>query len=120
MINFFQKHFYRNMGIARFLGIYVLGDAIVIVPFLIIFLPLTFLFQGWYGVAIGWSLYMGVRHFIEIFYWLFQQFVPDGHRPGFPFKQFGNKDVFIIHQVLNTVYSVAYFTILIFLVMDRL
>jgi hypothetical protein len=103
------------MGILRFIGIYVLGDAFILVPFLVIFLPIIYLIKGWWGVGVAWCVYMSVRNFIEIIYWLFQQFSDRSYRPGFPFKDYDNNKVYIVFQLLNTVHAVVYMVLLIFL-----
>jgi len=103
------------MGLLRYVGIYVLGDAFVLVPFLIIFLPIMYLVRGWWGVAITWCVYMFIRNFIEIIYWLFQQFGDKSYRPPFQFKKFDNNQLYIIYQLLNTVHCTIYAVLLILL-----
>lgn len=115
LIKILSRNFYKDMGILRYIGIYVLGDALVLVPFLIIFLPIVYILFDLKAVGIAWCVYMSVRNFIEIIYWLFQQFGEKSFRPFFPFKEFKNNDVYIIYQLLNTVHAVIYLTLLILL-----
>lgn len=116
MIKYFAKNFYRDMGLLRFIGIYVLGDALVLVPFLLIFLPLMYFLAGGIGVGVAWCVYMIFRNFIEIIYWLFHQFSDKKEfRPEFPFKEFGNNEIYIIYQLLNTIHTIIYAVLLIFI-----
>lgn len=118
--NYFAKNFYTNVpSIFHWVGIFVIGDIYVLAPFILVFFPIVFVIKGLWGLAVAWCLYMGMRNFIEIIYWLFHQFGDKSYRPPFQSKKFGNNDVYIIYQLMNTTHSVVYFTILIFLIVDR-
>ena len=120
IIEYFEKNFYTNLPSPfHYIGIYVVGDLIVLIPFILIFFPLIFLWKGLWGLGVSWTLFMGVRHMFEVIYWFLQQFGNKEYRPGFPTKRFGNNEVYIIHQLLNMVYGLVYLTIFVFLVIDR-
>ncbi len=119
MSNYLAKNFYKNLPhFFHYLGIYVVGDLIVLLPFIVVFFPLVYLFRGLEGLVISWCLYMGIRHMFEVVYWLLQQFGDKSYRPATPFKQLKNNDVYILHQLLNTVYAVIYLSILIFILIS--
>lgn len=116
MQDYLAKNFYKNLPhFFHYLGIYVVGDLVVLLPFILIFFPLVYFFRGLEDVGITWCIYMGIRHFFEIIYWLLQQFGDKSYRPASPFKNLKNNDIYIIHQLLNTVYAVVYFSLLVFL-----
>ena len=114
-MSFFSKYFYKDMGLFRYVGVYVFGDAYILAPFLIISLPVMYFLAGWFGVGVFWCVFMIIRNFIEIIYWLFQQFGDKSFRPPFPMKSLDNNQVYILYQLLNTVHTVIYVVILIFL-----
>jgi hypothetical protein len=102
------EKFYTNIFILNPFGIYVLGDAIVLIPFIFIFFPTVYFFFGLKYLVISWCIYMGLRHFIEIVYWLLQQFGDKTYRPPFIFEEFQNEDIYIIYQLMSTVWTVVY------------
>jgi len=97
------------------MGIFVRGDAIVLAPFLLVYLPIVYLIADFRGVGIAWCIYMSLRSFIEVIYWLDRQSGSKQYRPPFFSKKFGNNEVYIIYQLLDTCQAVVYLTLLIIL-----
>jgi hypothetical protein len=80
--------------------IYVRGDLIILLPFLI----LIFL-TGFVSLKIMFFLllvYFILRQFGELIYWFLQQFSKRTHRPyDFGFKKLSNNAIYIIYQLIS-------------------
>lgn len=113
IFKYIEKNFYKNTPLLGPVGIFVVGDALVLVPFLLIFFPAIAILFSLKDVAIAWTLYMSVRSFIEITYWMHHQFGSKNYRPTFFKTSLGNNEIYIIYQLLDTIYFVFYSFILI-------
>ncbi len=81
-----------------FFGIYVKGDALVLVPMLIA-LGIVVLLSFKLGIVLL-CVYMVVRALGEMMYWLFQQFGPKTYRPhDFGYVNLNNDAIYIIYQL---------------------
>jgi len=99
----------------RLFSIYVKGDSLVIVPmWMMLFISLFF--KASYGV-VGIVIFLFLRSFIEMIYWIFQQFSSRQYRPSdFDFPNLDNHAIYIIFQLINLLYSTIYATLLVFLI----
>lgn len=97
-----DKWFYQNppLLVKIFLLTFIWGDAIVLFPLLIFILSVSF-----FNLKLGLILYsvlICLRYFIEIFYWLLQQFGPKTYRPhDLGLKQLSNNSIYIIYQLFS-------------------
>src|SRR3989338_5662560 len=107
--------FYTEVSIPfRFLQIYVSGDAIILIPF-IIFILLTGIFSLKWMLVI-FCLYLVFRFLGEMIYWLLQQFGDKKYRPyDFGFKSLDNNGVYILYQLSSLVWLVISCGMLLFL-----
>lgn len=110
---YFDHYFYRNTPFLNFLGIFVVGD-LVILPFLVIGLIFFFYLNSWLGSLLFWCTYMGLRHFGEVVFWISKQAVKDKYRPPF-FGSLSYDKVQIIYQVINLFWSAVYFSLVLLL-----
>ncbi len=61
------------------MGIFVVGDALIIIPFWILLTLIAVFFHSWRIFELGASLFWVVRGFGETQYWIHEQFAAD-HR----------------------------------------
>jgi len=108
--NIDNKWFFSEPGkILRFLHMYVKGDIIELFPTILFILLLGI--WDWHFMILMIGVYIMVRGFGEIVYWLNQQFGdrkyrPDDHR----FKQLDNNAIYIIYQnaaIRNTIIGIG-------------
>ncbi len=100
---------------ARMLTIYVKGDAIILSFFWIGLIICAFFNLKWSAVAL--LIFLFLRSFTEINYWLFQQFSSREYRPeDFDFPRLDNHAIYILFQILNLLYCTIYATVLVYLV----
>ncbi len=109
-----DKNFYQSPRFwQRFLTIFVKGDSLVIYPFLLIVIITAF-----YNLSFSITLlliFLSLRYFIEIIYWLFQQFNGGQYRPyDYGLKSLSNNSIYIVYQLTSTVTCSLYLTLLVF------
>ncbi len=98
----------------RILLIYIRGDAIVLIPFLLLTLIITMISTKWGLVLI--SVYIAMRGLGEMIYWLLQQFGDRKYRPyDFGFRQLDNNAIYILYQLLSLVVLVLGTTVTLYL-----
>ena len=80
--------------------IYVKGDMIILVPFLILIFLIGFIsLKLMFFILL---IYFTLRQFGEIIYWFLQQFSGRTHRPyHFGLKNLSNNAVYIIYQLIS-------------------
>lgn len=94
--------FYQDtpIWVKIFLLTFIWGDALVLFPLLSLIAIIT-VFNLYTGLIIYMSL-ICFRYFIEIFYWLLQQFGPKTYRPvDFGLKNLENNAIYIIYQLIS-------------------
>lgn len=95
--------FYKNPPflIKTFLLTFIWGDSLIMFPLILLTILLAI-----FSPKIGFIFYLllvTIRFFIEIFYWLFQQFGPKTYRPyDFGLKKLGNNSIYILYQLGST------------------
>ncbi|MEI7578491.1 MAG: hypothetical protein WCJ58_00450 [bacterium] len=90
--------FYSEPGkFLRFFHIYVKGDAPVILP--LIGLMLLTAILSWRFAILEWGIFLSLRGFGEMIYWLLQQFGPKSYRPGTSLKNLSNNSIYILYQL---------------------
>jgi hypothetical protein len=93
-----DKWFYsRPNFFLRQLHVYVKGDALVIIP-IWIFIIITAIFS-WKFMLLEVGVFMSLRGFGEMIYWLLQQFGEKKYRPSTQQKKLGNDAVYILYQL---------------------
>jgi hypothetical protein len=98
----------------RFLTIFIKGDAIIIIPFLI--LTIFFLFFLRKLGLIILLVFVSLRFLGEMIYWLLQQFSKKDYRPyDFGFKNLSNNSIYIIYQLFSLCMSVTGISLLIYI-----
>jgi hypothetical protein len=86
----------------KYLMVYVNGDSVVIIPFLILVLLFGFFSIDFMLILIG--LFVAVRCFGEMIFWMLQQFGARTYRPhDFGLTQLDNHAVYILYQLTNMV-----------------
>lgn len=97
--------FYQDPGIWwKLLTIFVNGDALIVVPFLVFSLLLIVMF-GEFGWVILVSFYL-VRFCGEMGYWFLQQFGEKTYRPkDFGMTKLSNNSLYIMYQLAATVWA---------------
>lgn len=84
--------------ILRWLGIYVNGDALLIIPLLCI-LTILLLVSLPFGLIMT-GLYIAVRGAGEMMYWLLQQFGPKKYRPyDYGLTNLSHEGIYILYQL---------------------
>ncbi len=99
--------FYRTppWWIKLFLLSFVWGDVLVLGP-LVAGIIVVFIFDLRLGISVYLLLFF-LRYFVEIFYWLGQQFGPRTYRPeDFGLKQLDNNAIYIIYQLMSMVMAI--------------
>lgn len=91
--------FFTNTNLPfKLMQIYILGDALVLVPFYIILLLIGIFSLRWMVLLFG--VFLSFRFLGEMFYWLLQQFGERKYRPfDYGFKKLDNKAIYIIYQL---------------------
>lgn len=86
----------------KYLMVYVNGDSLVIIPFLILVLLFGFFSIDFMLILIG--LFVAVRCLGEMIFWMLQQFGARTYRPhDFGLTQLDNHAVYILYQLTNMV-----------------
>lgn len=89
----------------KYIGIYVKGDALVIVPFLILILFILSISLR-FGIVLV-STFFAVRGLGEMIYWLLQQFGPKTYRPwDYGMKNLSNEGVYVFYQLTSMLHIV--------------
>lgn len=101
-----NKWFYEKPSVIwRYLLVFVKGDTLIIAPFLVFILLFGFLSLEFMGVMIG--IFLAIRSFGEMIFWMFQQFGPRTYRPyDFGLSQLDNNAIYIIYQLFGLVGTV--------------
>ncbi|MFC1711938.1 hypothetical protein ACFLZ1_05175 [Patescibacteria group bacterium] len=98
-----------------FTQVYVRGDMIILIPFL-----LLILFIGFFSIRLmflTYAVFFTLRQLGEMIYWLLHQFLDKSYRPhDFGFKNLSNEAIYIIYQLLSLVKAVIGISIIIFLI----
>lgn len=98
-------HFYGDTFWLLPLGVYVWGDALILLPFWI-FVALLLLFSGVSGVALVrlYLIFAAVRSAYEIVYWLLHQATKEVYKPPLirKFTQLPAQDGAILYQLAHT------------------
>lgn len=111
-----NKWFYSNPGpFAKFFTIFVKGDMIVLLPFILLVALI-----GFWSVRVMLliaALFLTVRSFGEMMYWFFQQFYDLKYRPNdFGFTGLSNKAIYILYQLFTMCLSVLGMATILYLV----
>ncbi len=86
----------------RFFLIFIRGDAIILVPFVLFTFTVGFFSIKWMLLLFG--LYFTFRFLGEMIYWLLQQFGPRSYRPyDFGLKKLDNNALYIMYQLYSLV-----------------
>ena len=89
----------------RLLQIYVLGDAIVLLPFTLLLLSIGFFSLKW--MLLLFFFFLTFRFLGEMMYWFLQQFGDKKYWPNdFGFKKLDNNAVYILYQLISLVFLV--------------
>lgn len=93
--NWFFTH---TPPILRLFEIYVRGDLLVLLPFLVLIL-----FVGLFSIRLMlliYAVFFTVRHLGEMIYWLLKQFSDKSYRPhDLGFKNLSNEAIYVINQL---------------------
>lgn len=93
-----NEWFFSEPGpILKFLHVYIKGDLLGIIPFWVLFIVTAFF--SWQFLVLELGLFLCLRGFGEMIYWLFQQFSDRSYRPSTPYKKLDNNAVYIIYQL---------------------
>lgn len=99
------------------LGIYVKGDGLVLVPFLLL-LGVLFFFSVRVGCLVT-GLFFAIRGLGEMVYWLLQQFGPKTYRSmDFGLKHVNNEGIYILYQLIATVQATIGAAVALYIVMQ--
>ncbi|MBP9814667.1 hypothetical protein KBC80_05800 [Candidatus Woesebacteria bacterium] len=86
----------------RFLLIFIKGDAMILIPFVLLLLLVGFFSIKWMLLLFG--LYFAFRFLGEMIYWLLQQFGNRTYRPyDFGLKKLDNNALYIMYQVCSLI-----------------
>ena len=101
--------FYTETPFAlKLLQIYVRGDAVVLLPFLLLLGFIGFFSIRWMVLLFGFFLIF--RFLGEMMYWFLQQFGEKTYRPNdFGFKKLDNNAIYILYQ-LNSLVGLVFST----------
>ncbi len=107
-----QKFFSDCPKYLKMISIYILGDALIFVPFhIIVFLISLFFLRV--SILI-WAVFFSIRSLGEILYWFLQQFGDRSYRPDdCGFRNLDNHAIYIFYQTLMTVHATVSITALI-------
>lgn len=87
----------RPNFLLRQLHVYVKGDALEIIP-IWVFILITGVFS-WKFMLLEIGVFLSLRGFGEMIYWLLQQFGEKEYRPSTQQKRLGNNAVYILYQL---------------------
>lgn len=109
-----NKWFYSNAPVlAKFLLVYVKGDALVIVPLLI-----ALLFVGFFNIKLGiiaLLVFVAIRQIGEMVYWIARQFSEKTYRPNdFGLTKLDTNAIYILYQLFAIVSASIAITLLIY------
>src|SRR3989338_10864123 len=101
IFNIDNKWFFTELHpIFKILLIFIRGDLIILLPLLALIL-----FTGIFSIRIMFILlgvYISVRYFGEMIYWIMQQFSGRTYRPyDFGFRKLDNHGIYIIYQLIS-------------------
>lgn len=86
----------------RLFHIYILGDAIVLVPFVLVLLTVGFVSIQW--MFLLFAVFSAFRFLGEMVYWIHQQFGSKIYRPyDFGFYKLDNNAIYILYQLWSLV-----------------
>lgn len=107
--------FFKNVHPAVKVGqVFIRGDLLVVVPFLLVILVLSFV--DWYSALLLFGVFYTIRFAGEIVYWLFQQFHTTGYRPyDFGLEKLSNNAIYIIYQLLAIVNTSIWLSFVLYL-----
>jgi len=95
-----QWFFSNPNSFLRYILVYIKGDAIVLVPFVIIVFLFGFVSIDFMLVLVG--LFIAFRGIGEMMYWILQQFSARTYRPNdFGFTQLDNNAIYVLYQLLG-------------------
>lgn len=95
---------------------YVRGDLLVLLPFLLLLFFTVFISFRFLGIALG--TYFAVRNFGEMIFWLLQQFGDKKYRPfDYGLKKLDNNAIYVIYQTISTVWVVVGILVVFYCVM---
>ena len=100
-----QWFFEEPSSYLRYLLVFVKGDALVILPFFALVFLFGFISLEFMVIMIG--IYIAVRSFGEMIFWMLQQFGPRTYRPfDFGLNQLDNNAIYILYQLIGMVGTV--------------
>ena len=107
IFNIDNKWFFTELHpIFKILLIFIRGDLIILLPLLALIL-----FTGIFSIRIMFILlgvYISVRYFGEMIYWIMQQFSGKTYRPyDFGFRKLDNNAIYILYQTFAIVGTVV-------------
>ena len=110
--------FYQNpLPWEKLFTIFVRGDRLVIYPVLL-FSLILFFFNRQYAIVFI-LVFLSLRFFIEIIYWLFQQFTTGQYRPyDYGLNKLSNNSIYIIYQLTST-FTCAFFLSCLIIYLDH-
>ena len=89
----------------KFLQIYILGDALVILPFTVAVLILALF--SWKWAVLLYGIFLVFRYLGEMVYWMFQQFGEKQYRPpDGGFTHIGSPELYVLYQLKALVWAV--------------
>lgn len=96
----------------RFFLIFIRGDAIILVPFVLFTFAVGFFSIKWMLLLFG--VYFACRFLGEMIYWLLQQFGDRKYRPhDFGLKKLDNNALYVLYQLCSLVGMVLGITLVI-------
>jgi len=95
--------FFTNAKIyLRVFQIYVLGDALVIIPFILLLVFIGLFSLKWMMVL--FCIFLACRALGEMIYWLLQQFGEKKYRPyDYGFNKLDNNAIYVLYQLTSLV-----------------
>lgn len=101
----------------KILQIYVRGDAIVLLPFIVLIFIIGLFSLKW--MVLLFCLFLMFRSLGEMIYWLLQQFGDKKYRPyDYGFKKLDNNAIYIIYQLTALVTLVLSSGLVIFILQN--
>ena len=103
--------------LTRFFGVYVKGDALILLPFCFVLL-LTGIFSIKF-MLIGFGVYFSLRALGEMIYWQLQQFGPKTYRPwDFGLKEVSNNGIYVLYQLISLI-TVVFWIMFLFIILGK-
>lgn len=107
-----NRWFFSKPGLLRIALVFIKGDAIILLPLSVLIIITCFVRLKLGLIAFG--LYVSIRFFTEMFYWMFQQFGKREYRPfDFGLNHLDNNAIYILYQLHALFWTIAGFTFLI-------